>query len=152
MNEGFCKAAHGFTFIFLNGTYCEINISSCAEPELSMALCLNGTICVEGPGHTLCCRSEYIYPEMITYEIMKVIKFSPLRYSVIPSLKSTILQKALLMFYQIPWIQINSSWTSKSSPPSFYNYFVSLCFPRILFLFFFLNISSHEWFKNNSHF
>lgn len=75
MNEGFCKkAAHGFTFIFLNGTYCEINISSCAEPEMSMALCLNGTICAEGPGHTLCCRSEYIYPEMITYEIMKVYK------------------------------------------------------------------------------
>ncbi|CAN0152012.1 unnamed protein product, partial [Rangifer tarandus platyrhynchus] len=66
MDEAFCKkAAHGFTFIFLNGTYCEINISSCAEPELSMALCLNGTICAKGPGHTLCCRSEYIYPEII---------------------------------------------------------------------------------------
>ncbi|XP_036727134.1 protein eyes shut homolog [Balaenoptera musculus] len=57
MNEGFCqKAAHGFTCICPNGTYCEVNISSCTEPELNVVLCLNGGICVDGPGHTFYCR------------------------------------------------------------------------------------------------
>ncbi|XP_059971085.1 protein eyes shut homolog [Mesoplodon densirostris] len=57
MNEGFCKkAAHGFTCICPNGTYCEVNISSCTEPELNVVLCLNGGICVDGPRHAFYCR------------------------------------------------------------------------------------------------
>ncbi|XP_060139526.1 protein eyes shut homolog [Globicephala melas] len=57
MNEGFCrKAAHGFTCICPNGTYCEVNVSSCTEHDLNVVLCLNGGICVDGPGHTFYCR------------------------------------------------------------------------------------------------
>ncbi|XP_025274936.3 protein eyes shut homolog [Canis lupus dingo] len=59
INEDFCqKSVHGFTCICPSGytdAYCEINIDS-AEPELSLILCLNGTICVDGPGHLFYCR------------------------------------------------------------------------------------------------
>ncbi|XP_055247292.1 protein eyes shut homolog [Gorilla gorilla gorilla] len=60
MNEGFCqKSAHGFTCICPRGytvAYCEKSIDNCAEPELNSVICLNGGICVDGPGHTFDCR------------------------------------------------------------------------------------------------
>nr|XP_025846905.1 protein eyes shut homolog [Vulpes vulpes] len=59
INEDFCqKSVLGFICICLSGyidAYCEINIDS-ADPELSLILCLNGTICVDGPGHLFYCR------------------------------------------------------------------------------------------------
>lgn len=71
MNEGFCqKSAYGFTCICprgYTGAYCEKSIDNCAEPELNSVVCLNGGICVDGPGHTFDCRSVFIYPEVSKY-------------------------------------------------------------------------------------
>ncbi|XP_054542547.1 protein eyes shut homolog [Pan troglodytes] len=62
MNEGFCqKSAHGFTCICprgYTGAYCEKSIDNCAEPELNSVICLNGGICVDGPGHTFDCSMK----------------------------------------------------------------------------------------------
>uniref|UniRef100_F6SBC5 Eyes shut homolog n=1 Tax=Callithrix jacchus TaxID=9483 RepID=F6SBC5_CALJA len=60
MNEGFCqKSANGFTCICQHGytgAYCEERIDNCAKRELNSTLCLNGGICVDGPGDTFECR------------------------------------------------------------------------------------------------
>ncbi|XP_021531834.2 LOW QUALITY PROTEIN: protein eyes shut homolog [Aotus nancymaae] len=60
MNEGFCqKLAHGFSCICQHGytgAYCEESTDNCAKRERNSALCLNGGICVDGPGHTFDCR------------------------------------------------------------------------------------------------
>ncbi|KAM9665229.1 protein eyes shut homolog [Trichechus inunguis] len=60
VNEGICqKLVDEFTCICpsgYTGAYCEIDIDSCAEPDLNLILCLNGGVCVDGPGHTFSCR------------------------------------------------------------------------------------------------
>uniref|UniRef100_A0ABI7X4T3 Eyes shut homolog n=1 Tax=Felis catus TaxID=9685 RepID=A0ABI7X4T3_FELCA len=60
INEDFCqKSVDDFTCICPSGyirAYCEIHIDGCAEPELNLVLCLNGSICVDGPGHMFYCR------------------------------------------------------------------------------------------------
>ncbi|KAL0622177.1 Protein eyes shut-like protein [Plecturocebus cupreus] len=72
MNEGFCqKSAHGFTCICQHGytgAYCEKSIDDCAKRELNSALCLNGGICVDGPGHTFDCRLVFVYPQQEAVE------------------------------------------------------------------------------------
>uniref|UniRef100_A0A674KD90 Protein eyes shut homolog n=1 Tax=Terrapene triunguis TaxID=2587831 RepID=A0A674KD90_9SAUR len=60
MNGGSCQdLVSAFVCICVSGytgEFCEVDIDVCNEPALNSTRCLNGGICVDGPGRTFHCR------------------------------------------------------------------------------------------------